>query len=75
MTENVSRPFDLLSNAIGKGIIVEARNNISFRGTLRAFDIHMNLVLENAEKLENNEPKNRYDKILIRGESVVLISP
>lgn len=69
------RPFDLLSAAIGKDVIVESKGNVSYRGTLRAFDVHMNVVLENAEKLENGEPKNKYGKLLIRGESVVLISP
>jgi small nuclear ribonucleoprotein len=69
------RPFDLLSAAIGKDVIVECKGNVSYRGTLKAFDVHMNVVLENAEKFENSEPKNKYGKLLIRGENVMLISP
>ena len=72
---NNSRPFDLLSDSIGKGVIVELKGNVSFRGTLKAFDVHMNIVLEGAEKLENGESKIKYGKLLLRGDNVLLISP
>ncbi|MBI4210701.1 MAG: hypothetical protein HY544_04320 [Candidatus Diapherotrites archaeon] len=76
MNEKVSnRPFDLLSDSIGKPVLVELKENTAVRGTLKAFDIHMNLVLEDAEKLVGGEPKNRYGKMLLRGDTVLLISP
>ncbi|HIH10539.1 MAG TPA: small nuclear ribonucleoprotein [Candidatus Diapherotrites archaeon] len=70
-----NRPFDLLNDSLGKNVLVELKENVSVRGTLKAFDVHMNLVLENAEKLENGEPKNRYGLLLLRGDNVLLISP
>lgn len=69
------RPFDLLNDSIGKNVLIELKENVSVRGTLKAFDVHMNVVLENAEKLENGEPKSKYGKILLRGDNVLLISP
>jgi len=72
---NNSRPFDLLSDSIGKDVLVELKGNVSFRGNLKAFDVHMNVVLENAEKLENGETKIKYGKILLRGDNVLLVSP
>ncbi|PIN85069.1 MAG: small nuclear ribonucleoprotein [Candidatus Diapherotrites archaeon CG11_big_fil_rev_8_21_14_0_20_37_9] len=68
------RPFDLLNEAIGKNVLVELKGNIAVRGVLKAFDIHMNLTLESAEKLENGEPKSKYEKVLLRGDNVLLIS-
>lgn len=70
-----NRPFDLLSDAIGKNVLVELKDNMAVRGVLKAFDVHMNIVLENAEKLENGEPKNKYGTILLRGDNVLLVSP
>ena len=70
-----SRPFDLLNENIGKEVLVVLKDNINFRGTLKAFDIHMNIVLENAAELENGEMKKKYGKLILRGDNVVLISP
>jgi small nuclear ribonucleoprotein len=45
-----SRPLDALNRARDKKVIVELKNNKQYLGTLRAFDIHINVVLENAEE-------------------------
>ena len=70
-----SRPFDLLSESIGKDVLVVLKDNIQIRGTLKAFDVHMNIVLENASQLENGDIKTKYGKLILRGDNVVLISP
>ncbi len=70
-----NRPFDLLNDAIGKEVLVVLKGNSQVRGTLQAFDVHMNLVLENAEQLENGEAKTKYGKLMVRGDSVILINP
>ena len=70
-----NRPFDLLNDAIGKEVLVLLKGNNQIRGTMKAFDVHMNLVLENAEQLENGEVKTKYGKLMVRGDSVILISP
>ena len=70
-----SRPFDLLSSSIGKDVLVELKGGLSFRGKLKAFDVHMNIVLEGAEKLENGETKNKYGTLILRGDNILFISP
>ena len=70
-----ARPFDVLNDAIGKDVMVLLKGNVSVRGTLKAFDVHMNIVLENAEQLENGELKTKFGKVMLRGDSVILISP
>lgn len=69
-----NRPFDMLNDALGKEILVLLKGNVSVRGTLKAFDVHLNLVMDNAERLENGETKTKYGKIMVRGDSVVMIS-
>lgn len=70
-----NRPFDLLNEAIGNEVLVVLKGNAQVRGTLKAFDVHMNIVLENAEQLENGEVKTKYGKLMVRGDNVILISP
>ncbi len=45
-----ARPLDALNRAKDKKVIVELKNNKQYIGTLKAFDIHINVVLENAEE-------------------------
>lgn len=70
-----NRPFDLLNESIGRDVLVVLKGNIHIRGLLKAFDVHMNIVLEGAEQLENGEPKTKYGKLILRGDNVLLISP
>ncbi|MBI5884951.1 small nuclear ribonucleoprotein [archaeon] len=71
----VNRPFDFLNESIGKEVLVELKDKFAIRGTLKAFDVHMNIVLENAEQLEDNKPTKKFGKLILRGDNVVLISP
>ncbi len=70
-----NRPFDLLNDALNKEILVVLKGDRHIRGTLKAFDVHMNLNLENANELVDGEMKTNYGKILLRGDSVIMISP
>lgn len=70
-----SRPLDTLNNARDKRVIVELKNNKQYLGILKAFDIHINVVLEEAEERENNEIKRKLGVIFIRGDTITVISP
>lgn len=70
-----SRPFDMLGENINKNVLVELKGSLSFRGVLKAFDVHMNIVLDSAESIENGETKKKYGKVILRGDNILLISP
>ena len=69
------RPLDALNFARGKRVIVELKNGKQYVGKLKAFDIHINTVLEEAEERENNEMKRKVGKVFIRGDTIILIAP
>ncbi len=70
-----ARPFDALNQARNKRVIVEMKNSRQYIGTLKAFDPHINLVLEGAEERENGEVKRKLGVVFIRGDTITIISP
>tara|TARA_Y100000294_G_C8254568_1_gene216200 strand:+ start:125 stop:349 length:225 start_codon:yes stop_codon:yes gene_type:complete len=70
-----SRPLDALNRARDKRVIIELKNGKQFIGNLKAFDIHINAVLENAEERVNGELKRQLGVVFIRGDTIIFISP
>ena len=72
---DASRPLDALNIARGKRVIVELKNGRSYVGVLRAFDIHINTVLEDAEEHIDGELKRKLGMVFLRGDTITVISP
>lgn len=70
-----SRPLDALNKARGKRVIVELKNSKEYIGKLNAFDIHINVVLDEAEERENGDVKRKLGTVFIRGDTITVISP
>ena len=62
------RPLDTLNEARGKNVIVELKNNKQLVGKLKAFDIHVNTVLEDGEEKEIAQ------EALVQEEDIVITS-
>jgi len=75
MVNGIERPLDLLNNSKGKDIIVQLKGEKQLVGTLLAFDIHINVVLENTREMENNEVKKNIGLTFVRGDTILFISP
>ncbi|MEM2963520.1 MAG: LSM domain-containing protein [Candidatus Anstonellales archaeon] len=73
MTEK--RPFDVLNSALQNTVVVGLKGGKEFRGIMVAYDVHMNIVLEKGEELENGNVKRGVGTILLRGDTVVYIMP
>lgn len=69
-----SRPLDILDKNKGKRLMLRLKNGSEITGVLKAFDIHLNLWLEEAE--ERNDKKNRkLGKVMLRGDNIIFASP
>lgn len=70
-----SRPLDALNASRDKRVMVELKNGKCFVGNLKAFDIHINVVLENAEELVDGKSERKLGTVFLRGDTIILISP
>jgi len=75
MVNGIERPLDLLNNSRGKEILVQLKNDRQMVGTLLAFDIHINIVLDNTKEVLNGETKRNIGLTFLRGDTIIFISP
>jgi len=78
MEENkFMKPLDALGDALNKQVIVKTKNGLEISGTLKAFDMHVNIVLGNVrfndKDMEGNTVEKRIEQIFIRGDMIVMI--
>lgn len=74
MKQTESRPLNDLNRARDKRVIVETKNGRQYVGLLKAFDIHINTVLEDVEERENGEVRRKLGTVFLRGDTILLIS-
>ena len=72
--------MDLLQNSLGSQVLVELKGRKKIKGKLRGFDMHVNLILEDAEEISLNpetgeETIIQVDTVIVRGDNVVIVSP
>ncbi len=75
MVNGIERPLDLLNSSKGKEILVQLKNDKQLVGTLLAFDIHINIVLDNAKEMLQGEVKRSVGLTFLRGDTIIFISP
>jgi small nuclear ribonucleoprotein (snRNP)-like protein len=75
MANGIERPLDLLNTSKGKEVLVHLKGDKYFVGTLLAFDIHINLVLDNVKEMHEGEVKKSLGLTFLRGDTIIYISP
>ncbi len=77
-----ARPIDYLKNSIDKVILIKVKRNRLFRATLRSFDEHLNLYIEDTSQLfeyqdEDGNIKEEQESlvnIVLRGDNVIFLN-
>ena len=70
--DQISRPLDFLNNCKGKKVEIITKENKKVNGTLLSFDIYINLVLKDAE-LVDDEFHEIKENIFIKGDDVCFV--
>jgi small nuclear ribonucleoprotein len=75
MVNGIERPLDLLNSSKGKEVLVQLKNDVQLVGTLLAFDIHINIVMDNTKEIQNNQVKRNVGLAFVRGDTIIFITP
>ncbi len=67
------KPLDALGNVLGNQILVRLKNGMEMRGKLKAFDIHLNIVLEDAE-FTDGDVERKFKTLFLRGDMILFVS-
>jgi len=70
----MSEANTFLTNALGQKVLVKLKGGRKVRGVLKSFDAHLNLIIVNAEEIEESTAK-KMGTLVVRGDNVVMISP
>ncbi|MEM0371291.1 MAG: LSm family protein [Ignisphaera sp.] len=65
----------ILAESLGQTVLIKLRGGKTIRGRLKSYDLHLNIVLDDAEEEVGEGSWRRLGTVLIRGENVVVISP
>ena len=70
----IMKPLTTLQKAINKNVLVRLKNDIEYSGKMTNVDVYMNVILINAEELENGSISANFGKVVIRGNNVLFIN-
>lgn len=69
------RPIDVLNEAKGKNVMLKLKNRTQISGVIKAFDMHINVWLEDADVTDAEGNTTKLGNTLVRGDSIIYISP
>ncbi|MDW8044800.1 MAG: LSm family protein [Nitrososphaerota archaeon] len=72
---SVDMAVKVLSESLGKLVLIKLKGGKVIRGTLQGFDQHMNLLLNESEEILEEGKTNALGTIIVRGDNVIMISP
>lgn len=67
------KPLDALHDLLDCQVLVRLKNGMEIQGKLNAFDIHINLVLEDAE-FKDADVEKKFKRLFLRGDMILFVS-
>ena len=67
------RPLTELQKNTKKSVIVRLKNDVEYKGKMDNVDSYMNLIMSDAEELNDGKIVEKYGRIILRGNNVLFI--
>jgi len=67
------RPLTTLQKNTKKSVIVRLKNDVEYKGKIVDVDSYMNLIMSDAEELNDGKTVEKYGRVILRGNNVLFI--
>jgi len=67
------RPLTTLQKNTKKSVIVRLKNDVEYKGKIDNVDSYLNLIMSDAEELNDGKTVEKYGRIILRGNNVLFI--
>ena len=71
----MSSSQEFLQGMMGQPVLIKLKGGREIKGILKSYDIHMNLILQEAEEIQKDSNTRKLGTLIIRGDNVIMISP
>ena len=67
------RPLTTLQKNVKKTVIVRLKNEVEYKGKMKNVDSYMNLIMADAEELNDGKTVGKFGRVILRGNNVLFI--
>jgi len=67
------RPLTTLQKSTKKPVTVRLKNEVEYKGKMDNVDSYMNLIMTDAEELQESRVVANYGRVIVRGNNVLFI--
>ena len=67
------RPLTTLQKNTKKSVIVRLKNDVEYKGKIANVDSYMNLIMTDAEELNQGKVVGKFGRVIVRGNNVLFI--
>ena len=72
-TTTSKRPLTVLQKNTKKDVIVTLKSGVEYRGKMENVDSYMNLIMTDAEELNQGKIVGKFGRVIVRGNNVLFI--
>jgi len=72
-TTTSKRPLTVLQKNTKKDVIVTLKSGVEYRGKMENVDSYMNLIMTDAEELDQGKIVGKFGRVIVRGNNVLFI--
>lgn len=73
MSQSAKRPLTALQKSTKKKVTIRLKNEVEYKGKMDNVDSYMNLIMTDAEELQNGKVIANYGRVIVRGNNVLFI--